>query len=85
MSSLPVRAGEAMKVTTVAPSRERTVLMMQFNCWKGPGASVPGCPLASAPLKDGQKMNRKMVPIARSASQQESLHSDWSAGVKVCP
>lgn len=42
MSNLPPTKAEAMKVATVAPSRDTTVLMMQLNCWKGPGEMVPG-------------------------------------------
>ena len=44
ISSLPCTAEEATKAATAAPSRDTTVLMTQLNCWKGPGASVPGVP-----------------------------------------
>lgn len=44
MSNLLCTAAEATKVTTVAPSSDSTVFMMQLNCWKPPGASVPGTP-----------------------------------------
>ena len=45
MSNFSPTKADAMNVTTVAPSSETTVLMMQLNCWKGPGDIVPGtCP-----------------------------------------
>ena len=44
MSNLLCAAAEATKVATVAPSSDSTVFTMQLNCWKPPGASVPGTP-----------------------------------------
>ena len=80
MSSLPVRPGDSTKVATVAPSSDSTVLMMQLNCWKGPGASVPGCPDASAPLKLGQKMNLRAHSPGEDQAKT-SGHCDWSLRV----
>ena len=44
MLNLLCTAAEATKVTAVAPSSDSTVFMMQLNCWKPPGASIPGTP-----------------------------------------
>jgi hypothetical protein len=61
MLNLPSMAAEIMKVTRQAPSSARTVFTTQWNCCADAASAL----LPRAPLKEGQKIHRKMVPIWR--------------------
>jgi hypothetical protein len=61
MFSLPCSSADRPKVATQAPSKDSRVLTTQWN-WCGLGP-LPLPVLARAPLKDGQYIHRKIVPI----------------------